>query len=100
VGRLPRLLQLQLHLPQVLLLLLQITKTTANFLQLNDDIDHDNINFIDFIYDDYITNDINDHDYNALTPGYIDIDNKGYHLTPGFSSQTVRVTTDPTAGGC
>jgi hypothetical protein len=72
----------------------------AKFLWLNDDIDHDNINFIDFIYSDYITNGIIDHDYNALTPGYIDLGNKGYHLISGLcSSQTVCVTTDPTAGG-
>jgi hypothetical protein len=84
-----------------------------NFLRLNDDIDHDNINFIDFIYGDYITNDIIDHDYsaltpgiidhdyNALTPGYINLSNKGYHLTSGLcSSQTVRFTANPTAGGC
>jgi hypothetical protein len=91
------LLQLPPCLPQVLLL--QTTNTTANFLRLNDDIDDDNINFIDFIYDDYITNDIIDYDYSALTPGYIDIGNKGYHLTSGlYSSQTVYVTTDPTAG--
>jgi hypothetical protein len=71
----------------------------ANFLRLNDDIDHDNINLIDFIYGDYITNGIIDHDYSALTPGYIDIGNKGYHLTFGScSSQTVRFTADPTAG--
>jgi hypothetical protein len=68
--------------------------TTAKFLWLNDDIDHDNINLIDFIYGDYITNGIIDHDYNALTPSYIDIGNKSYHLTSGLcSSQTVRVTT-------
>jgi hypothetical protein len=71
-----------------------------NFLRLNDDIDHDNITFIDFIYGDYITNGIIDHDYSTLTPGYIDIGNKGYHLTSGLcSSQIVRVTTDLTAGG-
>jgi hypothetical protein len=50
----------------------------VNFLRPNDDIDHDNINFIDFIYGDYITNGIIDHDYNALTPGCIDIGNKSY----------------------
>jgi hypothetical protein len=91
------LLRLPPRLPQVLL---QPANTTANFLQLNDDIDHDNINFIKFIYDNYITNDTIDHDYSAHTPGYIDIGNKGYHLISGLcSSQTVRVTTDPTAGG-
>jgi hypothetical protein len=91
-GRLPQLLRLQLRL---------LTTTTANFLRLNDDIDHDNINLIDFIYDDYITNSIIDHDYSALTPGYIDIGNKGYHLNISSlcSSQTVCVTTDPTARG-
>jgi hypothetical protein len=74
--------------------------TTANFLRLNNDIDHDNINFIDFIYGDYITNGIIDHNYSTRTPGYIDIGNKGYHLISGLcSSQTVRITTDPTAGG-
>jgi hypothetical protein len=67
------LLRLPPRLPQVLLL--QIANTTTNFLRLNDDIDHDNINFIDIIYGDYITNDIIDHDYIALTPGYIDIGN-------------------------
>jgi hypothetical protein len=73
----------------------------VNFLRLNDDIDHDNINLVDFIYGDYITNGIIDHDYNALTLGYINIGNKGYHLTFGLcSNQTVRFTTDPTAGGC
>jgi hypothetical protein len=72
----------------------------AKFFRLNEDIDQDNINFIDFICGDYITNDIIDHDYSALTPGYINIGNKGYHLTSGScSSQTVRFTTDPTAGG-
>jgi hypothetical protein len=55
--------------------------TTAKFLRLNDDIDHDNINFIHFVCGDYITNGIIDHDYSALTPGYIDLGNKGYHLT-------------------
>jgi hypothetical protein len=75
--------------------------TTAKFLRLNDAIDHDNINFIDFIYGDYFTNGIIDHDYSALTPGYIDLGNKSYHLTSGLcSSQTVRFTADPTAGGC
>jgi hypothetical protein len=70
----------------------------ANFLRLNNDINHDNINLIDFLYIDYITNGIIDHDYSACTSGYID--NKGYHLTSGLcSSQTVRVTTDPTEGG-
>jgi hypothetical protein len=70
----------------------------VKFLRLNDDIDHDNINFI---YSDYITNGIIDHNYSALTLGYIDLGNKGYHLTSGFcSSQTVRFTADPTAGGC
>jgi hypothetical protein len=64
-----KLLRLQLRLPQVLL---QTANATANFLRLNDDIDHDNINFIDFIYGDYITNDIINHDYSALTLGYID----------------------------
>jgi hypothetical protein len=74
--------------------------TTAKFLRLNNDIDHDNINFIDFIYGEYITNSIIDHDYSTLTPGYIDLGNKGYHQTSGLcSSQTIRVTTDPTAGG-
>jgi hypothetical protein len=74
--------------------------TTAKFLRLNDAIDHDNINFIDFIYGDYFTNGIIDHDYSALTPGYIDLGNKSYHLTSGLcSSQTVRFTADPTAGG-
>jgi hypothetical protein len=48
----------------------------ANFLWLNDDIDHDNIKFIDIIYGDYITNDIIDHDYITITLGYIDIGNK------------------------
>jgi hypothetical protein len=70
--------------------------TTANFLRLNDDIDHDNdnINFIEFIYGDHITNDIIDHNYIVLAPGYIDINNKGNHLTSGlYSSQTVRITT-------
>jgi hypothetical protein len=91
------LLRLQLRLPQVLLL--QTANTTENFLWLNNDIDHDNINFIDFIYGDYITNGIIDHDYSTLTPGYIDISNKSYHLTSGLcSSQTVRFTADPTAG--
>jgi hypothetical protein len=81
--------------------ILQTANTTANFLRLNDDIDHNNINFIDFVYGDYITNGISDHDYNALTPGYIDIGNKSYHRTSGLcSSQTVCVTTDPTAWGC
>jgi hypothetical protein len=80
------------------------TTTTANtaakFFQLNNDIDHDNINLLDFIYGDYITNGIIDHDYNALTPGYIDLNNKSYHLTSGLcSSQIVRFTADPTAGG-
>jgi hypothetical protein len=79
-------------------LLLQLQNTTTNFPRLNEDIYHDNINLIDFIYDDYITNGIIDHDYNALTPGYIDLGNKGYHLTSGLCS-TVRVTTDLTAGG-
>jgi hypothetical protein len=51
------LLRLPPRLPQVLLL--QTANTTANFSRLNDDIDHDNINFI---YDDYITNGIIDHD--------------------------------------
>jgi hypothetical protein len=37
----------------------------AKFLWLNDDVDHDNINFIDFIYGDYITNGITDHDYSS-----------------------------------
>jgi hypothetical protein len=71
---------------------------------LNDDTDHDNMNLIDFIYNEYITNDIISHDYSALTVGYIDIGNKGYHLTFRLcSSQTIcdapaiRVTTDPTA---
>jgi hypothetical protein len=73
----------------------------ANFLWLNDDIDHDNIKFIDIIYGDYITNDIIDHDYITITLGYIDIGNKVYHLISGLcSSQTVRITTDLTAGGC
>jgi hypothetical protein len=93
------LLRLPPRLSQVLLL--QTANTTANFLRLNDNIDHDNINFIDFIYGDYITNSIIDHDYSALTTGYIDIGNKGYHLISGLcSSQTVRVTTDPDCGGC
>jgi hypothetical protein len=97
VGHLPRLLRLQLRLPQVLL---QTANTTVKFLQLNDDIDHDNINFIDFIYGDYISNGIIDHDYSALTPDYIDLGNKGYHLTSGLcSSQTVCFTVNPTAGG-
>jgi hypothetical protein len=76
----------------------------TKFLWLNDDTDHDNINLINFIYGDYITNGIINHDYSALTVGYIDIGNKDYHLTFGLcSSQTVcdapaiRVTTDPTA---
>jgi hypothetical protein len=74
--------------------------TTAKFLRLNDDIDHDNINFTDFIYGDYFTNDIIDHDYSALSPGYIDLGNKGYHLTSGLcSSQTVRFTADQMRGG-
>jgi hypothetical protein len=73
----------------------------VNFLWLNDDTDHDNITFIDFIYGDYITNGTINHDYNALTPSYIDLDNKGYHLTSGLcSSQIVRFTADPTAGEC
>jgi hypothetical protein len=80
-------------------LLLQPTNT-ANFLWLNDDINYNNINFIDFIYSDYITNGTIDHDYIVRTPEYIDIGNKSYHLISGLcSSQTVRVTTDPTAGG-
>jgi hypothetical protein len=71
--------------------------TTANFLSLNNDINNDNINLIDFIYGIYITNDIINHDYNAFTPGYIGIGNKGYHLTSGLcSSQTICITTDPT----
>jgi hypothetical protein len=61
--------------------------TTAKFLWLNDDIDLDNINLIDFIYDDYITNGIIDHDYSTLIPGYIDIGNKSYHLTSGLCSR-------------
>jgi hypothetical protein len=69
----------------------------VKFLWLNHDIDHDNINFI---YDDYITNDIIDHDYGALTLGQIDIGNKDYHLISALcTSQTFRVTTDLT-GGC
>jgi hypothetical protein len=39
--------------------------TTAKFLRLNDDVDHNNITFIDFIYGDYITNNIIDHDYSS-----------------------------------
>jgi hypothetical protein len=63
-------------------------------------VDQDNITFIDFIYGDYITNDIINHGYSALTLGYIDISNKGYHLTSGLcSSHTIHFTTDPTVGG-
>jgi hypothetical protein len=39
----------------------------VNFLGLNDNIDHDNIN------DDYLINGTVDHDYSVLTPGYIGI---------------------------
>jgi hypothetical protein len=89
------LLRLPPRLPQVLPL--QTANTTANFLWLNDDIDHDNI---DFIYGDYITNGIIGHDYSALTPGYSDLSNKGYHLTSGLcSSQTVHFIADLTVGG-
>jgi hypothetical protein len=69
----------------------------TSFLWLNNDINNDNINLIDFIYGVYITNDIIDHDYSAFTRGYIGIGNKGYHLTSSLcSSQTIRVITDPT----
>jgi hypothetical protein len=43
--------------------------STANFLWLNNNIDHNNINPIDFICGDYITNDTIDRDYN--TPSFM-----------------------------
>jgi hypothetical protein len=48
---------------------------------------------------DYIHQGTINHHCSALTSGYIDIGNKGYHLTSDLcSSQTVHVTTDTTVG--
>jgi hypothetical protein len=67
VGHLPQLLWLQLCLPQVDYY--YNYKYYGEFFWLNNDIDHNNINPIDFIYGDYITNDTIDRDYN--TPSFM-----------------------------
>ena len=66
------------------------TTTTATFPRLNDGIDHNTNNIIDFLNDDYITHGNIDHDYSAHTLGYIDIGIKGYHLG-SLSSSRLRI---------